>query len=263
MMTPSYLPSSSPSAPSSTQGAQAPPRRPGSARGSSGGKYTGTAAASRSISRRTTSGRRSARSRRSHGSAVMLNSQTFFSAEVLGNSRFHQRPGRGFGDPPPASQQRAVNERHPADPALPVRALENKQTTTKQEVRELAKIRVRLPYGGLATSRGRGEVAARSPGYLPASQRPVAPARERLGAVVGGVDDDAVPVTLRTASSTVDTMAANFLRATLAMSRESSRKSGRSVGSWLSRILRALCVNSVVEYFPSWPQATPSSSWRS
>jgi len=34
----------------------------------------------------------------------------------------------------------------------------------------------------------------RRPGYLPASQRPVAPARERLGAVVGGVDDDAVPV---------------------------------------------------------------------
>lgn len=45
--------------------------------------------------------------------------------------------------------------------------------------------------------------------------------------------------------------------------RESSRKSGLSVGSWVSRILRALCVKSVVEYFPSWPHATPSSSWRS
>ena len=30
--------------------------------------------------------------------------------------------------------------------------------------------------------------------YLPASQRPVAPARERLGAVVSGVDDHAVAV---------------------------------------------------------------------
>lgn len=45
--------------------------------------------------------------------------------------------------------------------------------------------------------------------------------------------------------------------------RESSRNSGLSVGSWLSRILRARCVKSVVEYFPSWPHATPSFSWRS
>ena len=111
LYTPRYLSCSSstprPSSPSSssTQGPQAPPRRAGSARGSSGGKKTGTAVrlwkARRSSNACTTSGRWADTSQRSYGSPLMLNSQMFWLAVVLEaeeevkvRSKSHQRPGR-------------------------------------------------------------------------------------------------------------------------------------------------------------------------
>lgn len=83
------------------------------------------------------------------------------------------------GHPAAAFQQWAVDEGHSADPALPVRTLE-----ADPELDRIALIRP------LPTARP----TARPTVYLASSQRPVAASGERLGAVVGGVDDDAVSV---------------------------------------------------------------------
>lgn len=77
-----------------------------------------------------------------------------------------------LGDPSTALQQRAVHEGHPADPPLPVRSLEAESE-----------------WEGVPPGPGPETVL-----YLASSQRPVAAPGEGLGAVVGGVDDDAVPV---------------------------------------------------------------------
>lgn len=122
--------------------------------------------------------------RKHQATATVLPDQHPTDLADVAPSQTHQRgePVRDVqqscGHPAPAFQQWAVDEGHSADPALPVRTLETDS--------ELGRAPLALIQAAIVCP---GENV-----YLASSQRPVAAASERLGAVVCGVDDDAVSV---------------------------------------------------------------------
>lgn len=114
----------------------------------------------------------------------MVSSQPPTDLADVAPSQTHQRgePVRdvqqSVGHPAAAFQQWAVDEGHPADAALPVRPLETDS--------ELDRAPLALTQAAMACPEEKV--------YLASSQRPVAASSERLGAVICGVDDDAVSV---------------------------------------------------------------------
>lgn len=95
---------------------------------------------------------------------------------------------QSLGHSSPTLQQRAVDEGHATDPALPVRSLESPQQGVQV-----------FPPRWTLMSHTEQQIHAKGHDealffYLATSQGPVAAPGERLSPVVGGVDDDAVAV---------------------------------------------------------------------